>query len=269
MIGRILLCFLVVYVLSGCVSPQSIPNQSVLSSIETIEIIPIEPPPLAGVPSINDVGGLATMASLSMIPVETPYQAAARASAILPAGWILMQAWTAGLESDEDARLMDTLSLAGKWSPTIDLAEEAKTQITSESPRKINPIKFYYGLPVDDRGTNWHMENWYGPIRRWYAEDQSSLDYSQIVSGDVDVVLELGLSNYELVGNMLLMQVMLKMIDPTTGNTLGRVRNAAYPKVASFNELIANDGKEFKQTFSRIGQGLIDESLKEIGLLPE
>ena len=268
MIGRILHYFLIVCVLSGCVSPQSIPNQSILNSVETIEIIPIEPPPLAGVPSINDVGGLAIMTSLSMIP-ETGFQTGARVATILFAGWMLMQASTAGLESDEDARLMDTLSLAGKWSPTIDLAEEARTQITSGFSRKINPIRFYYGLPVDDRGATWHMENWYGPIRRWYAEDQSSLDYSQIVSGDVDIVLELGLSNYELSGNMVLVQVMLKIIDPTTGNTLGRVRNAAYPKVASFNDLIANDGKEFKQTFSRIGQGLIDESLKEIGLLPK
>jgi hypothetical protein len=268
MIGRIFHYFLIVCVLSGCVSPQSIPNQSILSSVETIEIIPIEPPPLAGVHSNYDVSSLATMSSLSMIP-DTGFQNGARVATVLFAGWMLMQAATAGLESDENARLMDTLSFAGKWSPTIVLAEEARTKITSKSSRKINPIKFYYGLPVDDRGTTWHMENWYGPIRRWYAEDQSSLDYSQIVSGDVDVVLELGLLNYELSGGILLMQVMLKMIDPTTGNTLGRIRNGAYPQVASFNELMANDGKEFKETFSRIGQGLIDESLKEIGLLPE
>jgi hypothetical protein len=255
-------------VLFGCVASQNIPEKTIASSIKTIEIIPIEPPPLSGMPMNTDAYNPNIMISLSMIP-DTSFQSVARSATLLFSGWMLIEAATAGLDTDKDVRLLDMMSLEGKWSPTVILAEEAGSQIASGSSIRINTIKFYYELPVDNREVTWHMEDWLGPIRRWYGEEQSLYDYSKIISKEVDIVLEVGICNYELAFDGLLVQVMLKMIDPATGKTLGRVRNYEYQKVPPINELLANDGNEFKLIFNRIGQELINKSLIEIGLLPE
>jgi hypothetical protein len=268
MFYRKLVYLLFFVALFGCVASQSIPEKTIVSSIKTIEIIPIEPPPLSGVSMSTDTYSPNTMISLSMIP-NTSFQSVARSATLLFSGWMLIEAATAGLDTGKDVRLLDMMSLEGKWSPTVVLAEETGSQLASGSSVIINPIKFYYELPVDNREVTWHMEDWLGPIRRWYGEEQSLHDYSKIISKEVDIVLEIGICNYEIAFDGFVVQVMLKMIDPATGKTLGRVRNYTYQKVSPINELLANDGKEFKLIFSRIGQELINKSLIEIGLFPE
>jgi hypothetical protein len=47
-------------------------------------------------------------------------------------------------------------------------------------------IDGYVRLPITDRTTTWHMENWLGPLRRWYNSDVSTVDYAALGSDHAD-----------------------------------------------------------------------------------
>ena len=150
MLYRKLVYLLFMDVLFGCVASNSIPEKTIVSSIKTIEIIPIEHPPISGMSMNAYTYGLNTMISLSMIP-DTGFQSGARSAMLLLSGWMLVEAATAGLDTGKGVRLVDMMSLEGKWSPTVILAEAAGSQLASGSPVTINPINYYYELPVDNR----------------------------------------------------------------------------------------------------------------------
>ena len=63
----------------------------------------------------------------------------------------------------------------------------------------------------------------------WYNSDRAA---KGALGADSDVVVEVGLSNYEVGLGLLLVQVHLRVIDPVTGNVLGRARAGEYVEVA-------------------------------------
>lgn len=255
--------------LSGCVSLQVKSSEAKLSTIRAIAVIPLEPPPLAGVSVSKGWGAelTSTAIRLSMIP-DPNIQPGARALALVFGVAMLIEAAAAGAEKPEQsARLEDIPSQQRAWVPTLVLAEEARTQLTAKGARKVVPITKYYRLPVASQERTWHMENWLAPIRRWYNAELSAVEYTGLAE-PVDAVLEIGLLNYELHGGLLVMQVMIKLIDPATKQVVGRARNAAFPDTGSLEELLKNDGRRFQQLFTETATKLVNKSLNDLGLLP-
>jgi hypothetical protein len=123
----------------------------------------------------------------------------------------------------------------------------------------------YRVLPVENRDQTWHMENWFRPIRAWYAEETAGTDL-QVEIG-TDTLLEVSLLNYEWHTRRFVVQVMMRVVDVQTRRVIGRTRNWAYPEVGRAAELLANDRAALKTVFVNAARPLVAAGLKELGLV--
>jgi hypothetical protein len=181
---------------------------------------------------------------------------------------VLLDAATTGNPSTEPARLEDVLEEPGTWIPTVVLATEAAAQLSAAGtfPTVTTTTK-YRRLPIEDRSSTWHMENWLKPYRAWYSDDTAGIDYTQ-QSGNKGLVLEIGLPIYEFAFDRLRMVVMVKAIDPATGRVVGRTLHQAFAKVGTIPELLANDATGLKLAFIEGARPLVASALRELGLVP-
>ena len=118
-----------------------------------------------------------------------------------------------------------------------------------------------------DSATTWggiggwtSMEQYLGHARAWYAEPRSQIDYSDLKKRGVDGVVEIGILNYETFFKTLLMQVIVKLVDPATGAVLGKARSAGNEKIEPFT------AEQFKLVFAQMASTLTADNLARIGL---
>jgi len=287
----ILLCVLT----SGCVSSQIIPKESVPSTIRTISVVPIECPPLLLHPANSDermaiealmqsaksptsviapsVNGPGSDLSRSFYPLMHAPSASIRTGAsvlaIIGGMAMLVEAASAGKEVSGETVAIETDRLRATWMPSVEYAKTAMMALRRVESRDVRVIDGYVRLPITDRSISWHMENWLGPIRRWYNSDLSNLDYTAIGSNQVDAILEVGVLNYEYFSKRLLLQVVVKMIDSHTKRVLGRARNSSHSKVGPLTPLLQNDGEGMKRLIIETGNDLLVNCLNEIRLIQE
>lgn len=105
------------------------------------------------------------------------------------------------------------------------------------------------------------------PVRRWYNADVSSLQLTQQDAPRSDAILEVGVLNYEY-DKRLMMQVVLKLIDPTTHRVLGRARNWAIPEGKSVAEMLQDQGQPLRHLVDTTGEDLLTKCLQDLGLIP-
>lgn len=289
-----LLIFLCVFT-SGCVSSQIIPKESVLSPIRTISIVPIECPPLLLNPANPDermaidalmqsamsptsviapsVNGLGSDLSQSTAPFINAPNASIRTGAsvlaIIGGMAMLLEAASAGKEVPGETSAIEMGRPKETWMPSVEYAKTAMLALRQVESRDVRVIDGYVRLSITDRSISWHMENWLGPIKRWYDSDPSTLDYKAIGSNHADAILEVGVLNYEYFSERLLLQVVVKMIDSRTKQVLGRARNYSHSKVGPLTPLLQNDGEGMKRLIIETGNGLLVKCLGEIGLIQE
>ncbi len=68
-----------------------------------------------------------------------------------------------------------------------------------------------------------------------------------MLSKDIDTVVEVGISNYEIVGGKLLIQVMSKLVDPANRRVLGRARNYDFVDAPPMVEWFGKKGKIYME----------------------
>ena len=110
------------------------------------------------------------------------------------------------------------------WIPTNVLADEATRQIaaTGRSVVCVPGVQLIPGV-VNRDYTLLNNQNSMRPIRDWYNSDISSFNYASLGADKADAVLEVALLNYSIaIEKRLLVQVMVKLINPSTGKTVGR-----------------------------------------------
>ncbi len=276
----ILFLALTVTLLTACVSLQVKPPPEKLDAIERLLIVPVEPPPLLVhrgvelpehprpilVEHASSVGHGAM--EISMVGDPRGY-----IGVFLVAGiFLLVEAAIGGpTTSEEEIVTLEELESSEKtWIPTVILSREAASQIQSTGSREVWVApQFFKFSGIRDREATLTMEDWLGPIRRWYNLDISPFDYSRLNLRKGDAVLEMGLSNYEGFADRLVVQVHTKLVDPSTGDTLGRARAAAYPVVGDLKELFKDEARGFKDLFTSLGSELVADNLTYMGLLPE
>jgi len=176
-------------------------------------------------------------------------------------------------KAKHSAKLADSmesiLDTEETWIPTVVFAQEAGKQITTQGKHEVTVVQNvqkFHDL-VNRERTFWG-ENWMKPIRKWYNEKKSQVDYKSLKNQQIDAVLEVGIWQYELWENKIKLGVMLKLVDPMSGRVLGRARNYEWPQQKT-NGIFENYGKEFKDIFGALGAKLITNNLKHIGLLHE
>jgi len=279
----------------GCVSSQIIPKENALSHIRTICIVPIECPPLllhpaskddrtaivallesaanpSGVVAPNITGGGDSIVQSAAPLINAPIANIRTGASILTVIGglaLLVEASSAGKEVPGETSAIEMGRPKETWMPSAEYAKTAMSALRKVESRDVRVIDGYVRLSITDRSISWHMQNWQGPIRRWYDSDPSTLDYKTIVSKHADAILEVGVLNYEYFSERLCLMVVVKMIDSRTKQVLGRAKNYSYSKVGPLTPLLQNDGEGMKRLIIETGNGLLVKCLSEIGLIQE
>lgn len=278
---------------SGCLASQIIPQESVVRSMRTISVVPIEamplilhpateddrtaildmmrsttPPSATSAPSASGAGAsLSQSAAPLILAPSAGIRTGASALAVVGGMAMLLEAASAGREMPGETPEFEMDHPSETWMPSVEFAKIAVAALQKTGSRQVRMIDGYVRLPIADRSTTWHMENWLGPIRRWYNSDVSTVNYTALASDHPDAILEVGLINYEYASfESLLLQVVVKLIDPRTKQVLGRVRNYEHPNAGPLAPLLQDDAEGMKRLILETGDPLLIKCLAEIGL---
>ena len=246
-------------VLIGCVSSSIIPNQDTLRSIKTIEVVAIEPPPIT-------IAGESAKYISGFVPAGG-YGSGSGALLVI-FGIVMLANPPSGIDNllPIASEYQNILSAEGTWVPTVELAKYAMDVLRKNGMRKVELKKGYETLPgVKNRAATVFMENWYAPIRSWYNANSSIIN-NKYIDNVPEIYLEIGICNYELINDQLLLQVMVKVIDSKTNMVVGKTRNWELVKYDQVDNLLMENGKKFKDFIYASGVRLIEKSIKELNL---
>ncbi len=252
--------FTLLFFLSGCVSAGITPPKDATGKLREIYIVAMETHPLGVPPSFNSVilgsGGSITTA---------------RGFALFNTVAILLELPEVSKRGEETSRSYQTvLDQNGTWVPTVVLANEAQALLAAQGLRatiapRVKPIP-----GVENRTYTVLMENWLAPIRAWYNDTTPVPDYRDISHDPSSFVIEVGVINYEIEpAGGLLVQVAMKVIDPSSGNVIGRARAANawdMPQLNPLDQAFSGDASRFKESFLKTGQEITRKCLTELGL---
>lgn len=248
--------------LVGCSSQRMVPSQEALAGFRGAYIVPMESPPLTVPPkfrsvipgfgggSLQEVQGFAIFNTIAIL-LEMPE--------VAKRGGEASQAIQAKLDSKD------------LWIPTVVLANEVQAQLAAEGittsiSSEVSPIP-----GVKNRGYTFSMRNWLAPIQAWYDSREPVADYRDLgYEGLRRYIIEVGIANYEITGDELFVTVMMKIINPTDRQVIGRAKALNIwnmPKITPFDQAFDNEGRLFKEAFSATTRNLVNKCLKELGIL--
>jgi hypothetical protein len=267
---------LVAMMASGCVAIQRTPTETTVSGLRAVAIVPIEAPPLLLHPRTEaDRAAVAAVGLASPGPGGNPFPYAPYLPLTIfcplcAVGFLVAIPATLGASSTPragEAAIM-TREQPPPWMPTAGLAGIAAQQLQRAGRPETFVVEGYAQLPIEDRSVNKYLENWMAPVRRWYNAEVSMLDATQLGAPRVDAILEVGVSNYEYVGDRLVLQVMAKLSDPTTKRVLGRARNADWPSAQPLPLMLQDQGRPLRRLIETTGEALVIQCLKDLSLIP-
>ncbi|MCZ6538081.1 MAG: hypothetical protein O6838_09340 [Gammaproteobacteria bacterium] len=253
------LLLVITVLLVGCVTGGSTLDQSKAASLTHVHIVPIEGPPLSGMGlSRANLSGAGLVAGGTTVG----------SNALLVVGSVMMIAALPEANANSAAasqRIESLLDNDEIWDPTVELAQETTRLLENASSYSVSTDSKIKPLPgVEQREATFFMENWMAPIRAWYNADRSPFSYSdQLNSG---VVLEVGLSNYEMTADYFLIQVMMKVVDPETGMIIANARKYSNTRFHDLDSLFEEDAAAYKQLFRDITAKLVQGCIDKLGL---
>ena len=160
---------------------------------------------------------------------------------------------------------------AGKtWAPSVVAAEEALLQLAARGfvVQAEGGVRRIPGLR--DRGRTVLMENWLAPIRAWYNDTRAVPCRDAAAAAAVSYGLEVGILSYEIVGGRLLLQVVMKLTNCSSGTVIGRSRAAmeaeSMPHTGPLVEAFAGDAAPFKLIVAAHCRPLVRTCLDRLGL---
>ncbi|MGX2039023.1 hypothetical protein ACWJKU_02655 [Methylocaldum sp. MU1018] len=261
--------------LSACVAPPVKPPAAGAGEINTVLVIPVEPPPLEVIPDLIE----------SRLPIyrqndTVPFDLFLEKKIYRNPGGVLI----AGLVSRDDLvpeavprrmssaaenmpGLEPAASLDDNWTPTFVLAREAASQLNSGGFKAVSGAH-YYRLPMSLRDRTANLAHWHGAIRQWYNQDTSPIDYRSHGAERVDAVLEVGIGTYRIFEAQAPLQVLVKLVDPATRQVIGRAGIEAFPVEGTAQTLLDHEAEKFKALVAEAGARLISRGLSDLGLAP-
>lgn len=253
-------------------SASNAANSKVTAAIagaRAIVMVPIESPPLSVAPNMADAMLAAnTVSVVSYATGADPLQATRTMGVVSGIIFLADLPAQTKVAAQRSERAEALLNAKGLWVPTVALAQEAQALIAADGPRKVRISESVRPLPgIKNRDRTFSMHNWYGPVKAWYRLPQSPFSYSVPEVNEGDLVLEVGLGNYELVSDLLFIYVQVKLVDPATGRTLAKDREYVSPSVRDAASLFGEDASGFKRAFSDAAHLALGDILQKIGLL--
>jgi hypothetical protein len=238
--------------------------------LDSIAIIPMEPPPLKVSPSMSKMlsAGMGASSNLILIPDNTMQRIGAFGGMLFGI-FLLAQLPEESKKSAKVASsLEEALSSQSAWIPTMILAQEAADLLSTGQFKEIIVIDELLFCPgLMNREVTWHGLNWYNPIRDWYNTEGSSFDYEKLIKQNVDAVLEVAIGEYVLTKEATILgQTFMKLVDPATKKTIGRSWQVLLTQYR-MNNPFARNAEEFKGRFAAFSREITTKSLKDMGLL--
>ena len=148
----------------------------------------------------------------------------------------------------------------GTWHPTKILARQVEAHLKGRNIYDVGillPVTELFGSNKGD------LYDPYAPIRDWYNSDHAA---KGTLAANSDVVIEVGIWNFELNYGNLLLSVNLRAVDPATGEVLGRARAYEQSSVGSKGSSNANEAQQFKELFAGMARRLTQQALRQLGL---
>jgi len=279
--------------LSGCVAPQMVPKESALRSVRTVSVVPIESPPLflhprtaedkaavtalmksaespvVGVPpAASDPGASPAQREADWLGHVPPIGSKTTTIAASIGGMLLLlEAAHSGKEIPGGAGTVVRGRAPVTWVPSVEFAKTASSLLQRKQTLDVRIMDGYVRLPIADRSITWHLENWMEPIRNWYGSDEPGVDYASKSPGKVDLVVEVGVLNYEYNFGRLILQVWVRLIDPNRKQVLGRARSVEQLKAQPLALLLENGAEEMKRLLSDMGNRLVAKCLADVRLI--
>lgn len=256
----------ILIVLLGCLGAQIKTPSDKINNIKRIAIIPMESPPLEISPHFSS-DYIFEKSTAKVLLIDPTGIGATIAFGI----YMLVELPEEIKSSAKIANSIESILDSGKvWIPTVVFANETAKQITAIG--KFNVVLIHNVQKYNDlvnRERTFSMQNWLKSIRSWYNEETSPFNYKSISKQKIDGVLEVGICNYGVLKkDEIVLMVLHKLIDPMTGQVLGRSRSIEFQQ-HNTKEIFDNNAQKFKDVFSELGAKLISKNLKDIGLKPE
>lgn len=260
---------LILVFLTGCVSAQMKPPSDTSGKVRKIVVVPMEAPPLeVFIPSFVNNLPYGVSATMTWVP-DRAIHTAGKVGVMVCGILMLLDLPETSRRSAIIAESLDNvLDSKDAWIPTVVLSEEAVWQITKQGVQAVileRKLRKYPGIVNRER--TFFGENWMAPMRDWYNQEQSPFDYKVYADQGADAVLEVGLLNYSLYRDSLIVQVMVKLVDPSSGKVLGRARDFDLAKFSKTDNLFEDDGRRFKELFTGTARKPMIENLRYLGLL--
>jgi hypothetical protein len=263
--ARALLIWLVALALGACVGPQIQPRGEALARMREVFIVAMEVRPLS-----VDASYVAT-GPASIVHFLPRYNIGLARSVGVLSGIVLMLELPdkAAREVVYPPSLQSQIDPAASWPLSVELAREIERLLVAAGrgaslSAQIKPIP-----GVQNRGRTVFLENWMAPIRSWYNDASPSAQYDALAAKGIAAVIEVGVSNYEIYAEKLLLQVSVKLLDPASGALLGRARASSFTALPPMDAAFAADAGLFKQAVLSAGKPLVLNCLQELGLVPK
>ena len=233
--------------------------QAAPARFQDVLVVAMEPPPLMVPPRLES----AVLGTLPKYPIQ-----AARVGGVVASVAILAEMPFAARRSTEASRrLEELLSQDGPWEPTKILAQEAAARLSTAGQRRVTVSPKIQPIPGLAHRHNPLTKNWLGPIRAWYSQAETAATLQGEITANTDAVVEVAILNYEVTpDNQLSLQVLVKVVDPATGQVIGRGRAGERFTVSPPDQAFTRNLRQFKEIFAQRGKELVARCLTEAGL---
>lgn len=252
--------------LSGCWASSIKPPVAEIDKLSTVLIVPVESPPLEIIPDPIE----------QRIPAYAHYrnmavEYSAPTKLYQTQGGVTIAGMVSESDDEQDlviryAQASPSLAIATgpeqAWTATLVLAQQAMTQLSGSNVKAVMS-RDYYRLPMADADRSARLNHWHDAIVEWYGQNATAADYQSYAG--VDAVLELGLGNYRIFEGQTSVQVLMKLINPKTGQVIARTRAQDFTVKEAGQAGIHRDSAPFKQLVSEMSSPLLKQGLNDIG----
>lgn len=250
--------------LAGCQTAPAIKLPSAAaSSIKTIRIVAVEAPPLEVLPDLLETRMPNYAHEYNMTLPSTAEEAVYRSP-----GGILIAGKVGHGDSVEIADLSekgDASAQTNDWTPTLEVSAAAEAQLNAAQIKtELNPQVACLPMAAGKRNAN--IGNWRDAVDRWYElNSAASINRPEAA----DAVLEVGIGRYRIFEGQTTLQVLLKLIDPRSGQVLAKTsKKTLVMDDTAVPALLYPQGEGFKSLIRKNGTLLMTEAMQDIGLTP-
>jgi len=269
----ITILFVLVFIIASCGGMKNVkiaPEK--VSTIKKIVIIPMESPPLKLDPYISEspefAGSLAGISSsLVLIPGTTHILGA---YGVLFSSILFLVTLPESLNKTSlmEKTLDEVLRDEETWKPSIAIANLVADRLSQNPNHKVIVDKEEQKYPTIQKMSNLGFYDRAKVMEKWYVEESPPFDYSDYINKDIDCIMGVGIYGYGLnTPDTLWMMIHLKVIDPKSGEVIGKAVKIDSGNRVDLENLFNNNAEKLKKEVVVISQPLIEDCLNSCGLL--